>query len=56
MSRFAMVSSGSGRRFSVGRALRERIGRSKVVLATAISLVAGGLFLESAARGESALQ
>ena len=47
MSWFATVSSGSGRRFAVGRALRHRTGRSKWVLASALSLVVGGLALVS---------
>ena len=44
---FATVSSGSGSRFAVGRALRYRTGRSKLVLASAFSLVAGGLAVVS---------
>ena len=47
MSWFATVSSGSGRRFEVGRAPRYRTGRRKWVLATAFSLVVGGLALVS---------
>ena len=47
MSWFATVSSGSGRRFEVGRAPRYRTGRRKWVLASAFSLVVGGLALVS---------
>ena len=47
MSWFATVSSGSGHRFAVGRALRYRTRRSKLVLASVFSLVAGGLALVS---------
>ena len=47
MSWFATVSSGSGRRFAVGRAPRYRTGRRKWVLASAFSLVVGGLALVS---------
>ena len=47
MSWFVTVSTGAGRRFAVGRARRYRTGRSKVVLASAVSLVVGGLALVS---------
>ena len=41
------MSGGSGRRFAVGRARRYRTGRSRLVLASAFSLVAGGLAMMS---------
>ena len=47
MSWFATVSGGSGRWFAVGRARRYRRGRSRLVLASGLSLVAGGLALVS---------
>ena len=47
MSWFSTVSDGSGRWFAVGRSRRYRRGRNRLVLASGLSLVAGGLALVS---------
>ena len=44
---FVTVSRGSSGRFAVRRPLRDRTGRSRLVLASALSVVAGGLALVS---------